>query len=140
MIDTTLDGWRDRLKRAGGDGGFDVIFDAGAESPSVALEVLAPKGTLVLYGSLSLSSFALGPADIAPLIFKNASIRGFALPTLLTPAGLHVELPRLLALAAAKELRVTIGGRWPLKEAAEAHKAMESRATQGKLLLVPDHN
>jgi NADPH2:quinone reductase len=35
------------------------------------------------------------------------------------------------------KLKVTIGARYPLKHAAAAHAAMESRATTGKVILLP---
>ena len=44
---------------------------------------------------------------------------------------------RALSTAAAGELRAVIGQRTPLGDAAEAHRAIEARATIGKTLLIP---
>jgi len=43
-----------------------------------------------------------------------------------------------LALAAAGRLRPTIGQRFPLAQAADAHAAIEARSTVGKTLLIPE--
>jgi NADPH2:quinone reductase len=43
----------------------------------------------------------------------------------------------VLSDVAAKRLDVRIDRTWPLAEAAEAHRALESRRTTGKVLLVP---
>jgi NADPH:quinone reductase len=40
-------------------------------------------------------------------------------------------------LAADGTLRVSIGARYPLEQAADAHAAIESRATTGKVILLP---
>ena len=57
----------------------------------------------------------------------------------------HVHTPELLRKHAGRlfdwirqgDITVNIGGTWPLAEAAKAHAALESRATTGKLLLIP---
>ena len=137
-IDYTREDWPDAVRAETDGAGIDVIFDAGAGSPAASLDALAPGGELVIYGSLSLGSFALSGPELGPLIFKNATIRGFALPTLLTPEGLHAELPKLFDAAARGDLRVVQGGSYPLGRAGEAHRALESRASTGKLVLVPE--
>jgi NADPH2:quinone reductase len=43
----------------------------------------------------------------------------------------------VLGAVADGSLDVAIGGRFPLTEAAAAHRALEGRGTSGKLLLVP---
>jgi NADPH2:quinone reductase len=68
---------------------------------------------------------------------QNQSIRGFALLPLLDPATLHDELSRLFDLAQALSLKLLIGGRYPLEQVAEAHRALENRRTTGKVVLIP---
>ena len=68
---------------------------------------------------------------------QNQSIKGFALLPLLDAVSLHDELFRLFDLAQSGTLKVLIGGRYPLEQIAEAHQALESRLTTGKLVLVP---
>ena len=43
----------------------------------------------------------------------------------------------VFAAIAAGALRVRIGARFPLADAAAAHRALEGRATTGKVLLIP---
>lgn len=64
-------------------------------------------------------------------------MRGFAVAPLLTPATLRAGLEELSGLAVRGQLRVSIGGAYPLERAAEAHRALESRQTTGKIVLVP---
>jgi NADPH2:quinone reductase len=101
-----------------------------------SLEALAPLGRIVIYGALNIQSFGLGVPHLLGLIFKNQSVSGFALGPLLTPDGLRADLTGLFDLAVRGELTVTLGGAWPLAEAAEAHRALESRRTTGKVVLV----
>ena len=97
--------------------------------------MLAPGGTLVIYGALNIQRFEFGVPELIGIIFKNQSLTGFALPTLLTPAGLRSGLGDLFNLAARGELKVTIGATYRLDRAADAHRALESRRTSGKLVL-----
>jgi NADPH:quinone reductase len=53
------------------------------------------------------------------------------------PGGLRELETRALAEAAAGRLVPLVGRRFPLAEAAAAHEALETRATEGKTVLVP---
>ncbi|HEY8066830.1 MAG TPA: zinc-binding dehydrogenase [Methylosinus sp.] len=94
-------------------------------------------GRLVIYGSLNILDFDLGVPDLLGLIFHNQTITGFALASLLTPRGLQRNLTQLFAMAARGDIVVTIGGVYPLDQAAAAHRALESRRTRGKIVLIP---
>jgi NADPH2:quinone reductase len=54
-----------------------------------------------------------------------------------TPERLRERAAQLFDWIAAGDLRVRIGGVYSLADAAQAHRDMESRATTGKLLLIP---
>ena len=62
-------------------------------------------------------------------------------PTLFSYIAERSELLRrsgeLFGWIQAEEIDILIGDRWPLAEAAEAHRALESRRTTGKVLLLP---
>ena len=54
-----------------------------------------------------------------------------------TREELEMRAGAVLGAVARGALHVRIGARFPLAEAADAHRALEGRATTGKLLLVP---
>ena len=101
------------------------------------LAALAPGGELVIYGALNIQGFEFGVPDLIGLIFKNQSLTGFALASLLTQEDLKAGLADLFDLAVRGELKVTVGATYPLERAADAHRALEGRGTTGKLVLVP---
>jgi NADPH:quinone reductase len=137
-VDYTKSDWIDAVRAASGGVGPDIIYEsAGGDITTGCLAVLAPNGELVIYGALNIQSFALGVPELIGIIFKNQSLTGFALPSLLTPVGLREGLTELFGLAARGELQVTIGATFPLEGAGEAHRALEGRGTKGKVVLVP---
>ncbi|MBV9112746.1 MAG: zinc-binding dehydrogenase [Hyphomicrobiales bacterium] len=137
-VDYTKSGWVEEARAASGGAGPDIIYEsAGGLVTKECLEALAPQGELVIYGALNIQGFEFGVPELIGIIFKNQSVTGFALPTLLTPEGLKSGLAELFDLTVRGELKVTIGGTYPLARAADAHRALEGRGTTGKLVLVP---
>jgi NADPH:quinone reductase len=115
--------------------GADIVYDlVGGATTARCLEALADGGELVF---AALGRFDLHPDAIRDLIVKNQSIRGFALLPLLTPSSVAADLTHLFELALAGELKVLPGESFPLKQASEAHRALESRRTTGKVVLIP---
>jgi NADPH2:quinone reductase len=128
-------GWTDQVKDATGGKGVDIIYDTvGGQVTGACLDALAPLGELVF---AALNRCQLTARDLESMFNKNQSIRGFALLPLLNAVTLHDELTRLFDLAQAGSLKVSIGGRYPLEQVAEAHRALENRPTTGKVVLVP---
>ena len=137
-VNYTQPDWIDGVREATGGLGPDIIYEsAGGQVTIKSLEALAPLGQIIIYGALNIQSFQLGVPELLGLIFKNQSLTGFAFAPLLNPASLRVALADLFDLAGKGELAVTIGGRYNLGKAGEAHQALESRATTGKLVLIP---
>ncbi len=136
-VDYTRPDWPAALRELTDGAGADIIYESsGGAVTRGSLEALAPRGELVIYGALNIQEFDLGVPELIPLIFKNQSLTGFALPPLGTDAT-RADLEELFALSARGELEVKVGGTFPLEDAASAHRAMESRSTMGKLVLVP---
>jgi NADPH2:quinone reductase len=132
-------GWTEALRAATDGTGPDLIYESvGGSVTTASLEALAPLGRIVIYGALNIQKFHLGVPELLGLIFKNQSLSGFAFAPLMTVEGLRAGLAELFDLAIRGELIVTIGERFPLSRAADAHRALESRATKGKLVLVPE--
>jgi NADPH2:quinone reductase len=137
-IDYTVPGWTEKVQELTGGLGPDVVLESvGGDVTSSALSILAPRGVMVVYGALNIQRFSLGVPELLQLIFKNQAVLGFALVTLLGPERLREDLTELFRMARDEELRVQLGGRFSLAEAAAAHRALESRRTVGKLVLVP---
>lgn len=137
-IDYTKPNWIDEVRTASNGVGPDLIYEsAGGDITKGCLAALAPCGELVIYGALNIQGFDFGVPDLIGIIFKNQSLTGFALPTLLTPEGLKGGLAELFDLTVSGKLKVTIGAAYPLDRAADAHRALEKRGTKGKLALVP---
>jgi NADPH:quinone reductase len=114
---------------------LDVVYDGVGQAVfSRSLELLRRRGTMVTFGN---ASGAVEP--VSPLVLtRNGSIY-LTRPTLVDYLATREELERrasdLFSWIAHGSLRVLIGTRVPLAEAAEAHRLIESRATTGKTLL-----
>lgn len=137
--DATVDSagplWAEAVRTAAGGVGADTAYDlVGGDATSALLDALAPEGELVF---AALGRFGLKPAEMERLLALNQTVRGFALLPLLRADALGRDLLWLFGEAAAGRLTVTQGGRWPLEGVADAHRAIETRRTSGKVVLVP---
>jgi NADPH2:quinone reductase len=137
-VDYTKAEWVELARAASGGEGLDIVYESvGGTVTKASLDALAPLGKIVVYGALNIQDFQLGVPELLGLIFKNQSLTGFALAPLLTPERLKADLTELFELTVNGQLKVTIGGIYPLMGAADAHRALERRLTTGKLVLVP---
>lgn len=127
-------GLADLVRAANGGRGVDAVFDSvGRATQADSLAVLALYGHLVYFGEAS------GPPDpIAPdaLYERNLGVSSFWLAAD-PPERWNVARGELQDWVVAGELRVTVGGTFPLGMAAEAHRRLEQRQTHGKLILLP---
>jgi NADPH:quinone reductase len=120
-----------RADWVGSVGPVDVLLDGvGGDLARAAVGALRPGGRLVTYGAAS------GDRTVI-LDEPTATDRGVTVARLdrLDPVSMRAYTARALAEAAADRLRPVIGQRFPLDRAADAHAAIESRATIGKTLL-----
>jgi len=138
--DVTVDSRSEHLAEAileanGGDQ-VDVVLEmSGGPAFDACLSVLAPFGRLVSFGIASRE-----PNQVMPqrLMRTSRAVVGFWLVHLLQrPDLLERGITELLEAVASGKLEVVIGGRYGLSGVAEAHRALQGRATQGKLLLDP---
>ncbi|WP_147793753.1 quinone oxidoreductase [Cellulomonas sp. Y8] len=118
-----------------GGRGVHTVFDGvGATTFEASLASLRPRGGLALFGA---SSGPVPPFD--PQRLNAAGSLFLTRPTLGHYTATRDELTRradeLFAAVAAGTLDVRVGATYPLAEAAEAHRALEGRATTGKVLL-----
>jgi NADPH2:quinone reductase len=112
-----------------------VLHMSGGEAFDAELSALAPLGRMVVFG---IASREQRDVSTAALLRGSKSVIGFWLVHLLTRPNLVAPMiGELLGAVAAGELQVTIGGVYPLSEAARAHEDLIGRRTTGKLLLDP---
>lgn len=119
-----------------GGKGVPVVYDAvGKDTFMQSLECLAPMGLMVSYGQ---SSGAIPPVDLSVLSKKSLFLT--------RPSVFNYKADRNELVLTAMELfegmrqnvlKPRIGQKFALKDAAHAHKLLESRQTMGSILLIP---
>ncbi|SDQ43479.1 quinone oxidoreductase [Quadrisphaera sp. DSM 44207] len=120
-----------------GGAGVHVVYDGvGRDTFDASLASLRRRGMLVLFGG---SSGQVPPVDLQRL---NAGGSLFVTRPTLAHYAADAEERRwraseVLGAVTAGDLRVRIGGRYPLADAARAHEDLQGRRTTGKLLLLP---
>jgi len=116
--------------------GVPVVYDSVGKATFLgSLDCLAPRGLLVSFGN---ASGKPEPFDIALLAQKGSLF--VTRPTLFSYISQRDELQasaNALFAAIRAGLRIEIGQRFPLAEAAAAHRALEGRHTTGSTLLIP---
>jgi NADPH2:quinone reductase len=114
-----------------------AAFDAvGRATFDDSLKAVARRGHMILFGQSS------GPAEpIDPRRLQQEGSLFLTRPGLADYTRSRQELlgraGEVLGLVRSGELRVHVHERYPLAQAAQAHRALESRTTIGKLLLIP---
>lgn len=133
----TRENFTEAAKAFTGGRGVDVVYDGvGKDTFEGSINSLRPRGMMVSFGN---ASGAVPP--FAPLLLAQKGSLFFTRPTFThytsSPEELRARAAELFAWIADGSLKVRIGATFPLAQAAEAHRALEGRATTGKVLLVP---
>lgn len=129
--------WADQVRALTGGKGVSVVYDGvGKATWEGSLKSLAKRGVFILYGGAS------GPVPpVDPLALMRGGSLYMTRPTLFDYVAETAELDEaaqdLFALMKSGKLTVSIGQRFALKDAADAHRALEGRATTGSTLLIP---
>jgi NADPH2:quinone reductase len=119
----------------GGERVDAVLHMSGGAAFDAELGVLAPMGRMVVFG---IASREQREVSTAALLRGSKAVIGFWLVHLLMRQQEVVPMiGELLSAVAEGELEVTIGGLYPLSEAARAHEDLIGRRTSGKLVLDP---
>jgi NADPH2:quinone reductase len=125
------------VKRLTNNVGVEVVYDSvGKDTFDKSLNCLRKRGYMVLYGQ---SSGSVPPVDPQTLNAKGSLYltRPFIGHYTADRAELMWRLNDLFSWIAAGELKVRVDKIFPLAEAAEAHRYLESRQSKGKVLLIP---
>lgn len=141
----------DEAREATASGGFDIVLDpAGGAKTWRSMRLLAPGGRVVTYGftglkggrlksrlivhTAAMALRSLGPGG------KRASFYRVSQSARRRPSDYRHDLKLLLDLLADGRLTPLVADVLPLSQAAEAHRRINDRIVEGKLLLSPHGN
>jgi NADPH2:quinone reductase len=126
-----------RVRELTNGAGLPVVYDSvGKTTFDGSLACLRPRGTLVLYGG---SSGAVPPFDLIQLSTRGSlyvtrpSLKDYTA----TRQELLLRAGDVLRWVAEGSLKLRLEHSYPLADAAQAHRDLESRKTTGKVLLIP---
>ncbi|KYG57742.1 quinone oxidoreductase family protein [Planococcus maritimus] len=136
LVNYSEEGWIQRVKEITEGKGVDVALEmVGGSVFNETLKTLAPFGRLVIFGAASGEQAVFAPGQ---LMKRNQSVIGFFLPQIMRNQELFQKsFQELLEYMNNGQLKLTIGGAYPLEQAADVHKLLQSRKTIGKLVLKP---
>jgi len=127
----------ERVKEITKGAGVPVVYDSvGKDTFMGSIECLRPLGFMVSFGS---SSGLVPPVELG-LLMQHGSLF-LTRPSLNTYAAKRIDLEAiskdLFDIVLAGKVKIEIGQRYPLKNAAQAHRDLEARKTTGSTILIP---
>jgi NADPH:quinone reductase len=137
VIVTTREKFFDRVKAITKGKGLPVVYDGvGKDTFMESLDCLQPLGLMVSFGNAS------GP--VPPFNLGVLSAKGslhLTRPTLATYTASREDLVKaaqeLFAVVKSGKVKIKVNQTYPLREAAQAHRDLESRKTTGSTVLIP---
>ena len=135
-VDSRAENLADAIREANGGERVDAVLHmSGGDAFDAEMGVLAPRGRMVVFG---IASREQRDVSTAALLRGSKTVVGFWLVHLLARRDLALPMiGELVGAVAAGELRATVGGVYPLSDAARAHEDLIARRSSGKLLLDP---
>lgn len=135
VIVTGEESFVEAVKRLTGGRGVDVVYDGvGKDTFFDSLDCLRPRGMMALFGA---ASGPVPPIDLQILAKKGSLF--VTRPTLFNHIATRAELlecaAEFFSVLESGAVKITVGQTFPLAQAAEAHRALESRATTGSTVL-----
>jgi NADPH2:quinone reductase len=126
-----------RVKEITKGAGVPVVYDGVGKATFLAsLDCLSPRGLMVTFGN---ASGPVGPID--PILLSQKGSLYLTRPTLFNYTSKREDLlqaaKELFAVVKSKAVKIAIPQTYPLREAAQAHRDLESRKTTGSTLLLP---
>ncbi len=133
----TRENFAERVRELTSGEGVPVVFDSvGKTTWEGSLNCLKPMGLMVSFGN---ASGAVEPISVGQLAAKGSLF--LTRPALATYVAKRPDLERaageLFDVIAGGSVKITVNQTFPLAEAAQAHRALESRGTTGATLLLP---
>ena len=131
------DGVADQVRGLTEGRGVDMAYDSvGANSADASLASLARRGWWISYGNASGPAEPIAPGrlgQLGSLVMTRPSLFDFVA----TPDGLNRGTAAVFGALRAGTFAADIGQTFPLDQASEAHRAIESGATRGATLILP---
>lgn len=126
-----------RVRELTGGAGVPVVYDSvGKDTFAGSLDCLRPRGLMVTFGN---ASGPTGPID--PLVLSTKGSLFLTRPTLAHHVAARADLEEgsgeLFDMVRSGKVKIEVSGRYPLSEAARAHRDLEARKTTGSLVLLP---
>ena len=136
-VDPDSEEFEEEIKDLTDSQGVEVVYESvGKATFDQSLNCLKPRGYLVLFGQ---SSGPVPPID--PQILNTKGSLFLTRPSIFhytsTREALLARAGQVLGWVSEGKLKVRVGERFALSEAAQAHRALEGRQTTGKVLLIP---
>lgn len=137
MINYRQEDFAKRVRQLTDGEGVDVVYDGvGKSTFDGSLDSLRPRGLLVSFGNAS------GPVSIPSLVVLSEKgslylTRPSTATYMATTEQLRTAVAAVFAAVRNDTLQPSIGQRFPLAQASEAHEALESRRTSGSTILLP---
>lgn len=137
VVDYSNGNWVEEVLKATGGRKANVVYDSVAKDTFLgSLDCTAPFGTVALFGAAS------GPApEIQPDILNKKGCLFLTRPSVFphnaTPALFQENAKAVFEAIAKGYVKVQIGGKFSLEQAADAHRAAEGRKVTGAIILVP---
>jgi NADPH2:quinone reductase len=137
VIVYTREKFPERVRELTGGAGVAVVYDSvGKATWEGSLDSLRPFGLMVSFGN---ASGSVPPFDVGVLGRKGSLY--LTRPTVFGYVAKREDLERgaaeLFEVVRSGKVKIEVSRTFPLAEAAEAHRALESRATTGSLVLLP---
>jgi NADPH2:quinone reductase len=137
VVDYSEPNWVEEVIKATGGKKANIVYDSVAKTTFLgSLDCAAPFGTVALFGAAS------GPApDIHPEILNKKGCLFLTRPSVFphnSTAALLKENAKAVFDAIAKgQVKVQIGAKFSLEQAADAHRAAEGRKVSGAIVMTP---
>ena len=137
VVDYSQPNWVEEVIKATGGKKANVVYDSVAKTTFLgSLDCAAPFGTVALFGAAS------GPApEIQPEILNKKGCLFLTRPSVFphnSTAALLKENAKAVFDAIAKgQVKVQIGAKFSLEQAADAHRAAEGRKVSGAIVMTP---
>lgn len=136
VINYRTENFGERVREITGGKGVDAVMDGvGKDTFEASLDCLRPVGMMISFGN---ASGPVPPVNLLQLAAKGSiQVTRTTLFTFIAdPAQCQAMAKRLFRKMESGEVTPTIGRRFPLREVAEAHRALEARETTGSTIFM----